>query len=204
MTPPLQLGILLSGRGSNMQAIHQSITKGKLHAQIKIILSDQPQAGGLAYAKTHGLAHQSIPKIKGESLEDYEKKLLQVLQKAQVDTIVLAGFMRLLSPYFLKHYPDRVLNIHPSLLPNFPGLAAQKQALEAGASESGCTVHFVDEGCDTGPIIDQRRVSVLSTDTVESLSERILKEEHVLYSQVLEKLAQGKIQKKGKQVLVKD
>jgi phosphoribosylglycinamide formyltransferase-1 len=176
-----------------MKAIHQSIVDGKLNAKINLILSDNPKAEGLQYAAEHQLPTEVIQKGSGESREDYDQRLIEKIDSVKPDLIALAGFMRILSPKFVQHYRNRIVNIHPSLLPKFPGLHAQKQALEAGEKQSGCTVHFVDEGCDSGPIIDQRVVTVLPDDTEESLSARILEEEHKLYSDCLQRIAEGKI-----------
>jgi len=189
----LKIAILLSGRGSNMQAIHRAIKEGRLDAKITAILSDQPEAAGLAYAQAEGILTHVVERQKGEDREAYDRRLIAKIDEGSAQLVVLAGFMRLLSPAFIRHFPKRIVNIHPSLLPAFPGLHAQRQALEAGVHFSGCTVHFVDEGCDTGPIIDQRVVGVLREDTEESLSARILEQEHQLYPDCLQKIAEGKI-----------
>ena len=198
---PLKLAILISGRGSNMQAIHRNIMEGKLNASIELILSDNPQAAGLDYAREHQLPCEVVEKSPGEKRLNFDRRLMAAIDGRGVDLVALAGFMRLLSKDFVRHYDGKLVNIHPSLLPKFPGLHAQRQALEAGATESGCTVHFVDEGCDTGPIIAQRRVPVLPEDDEESLSERILREEHRLYSECLQLIALGKVRLEGRQVV---
>lgn len=195
------LAILISGRGSNMMAIHRAIVEDRLPAQIALICCDQAEAEGLSYAKKHSLPHQVVAKQPGQSRENYDQQLIQTLDRAQPDLVVLAGFMRLLSARFVRHYHGRLINIHPSLLPDFPGLRAQRQALEAGVRESGCTVHFVDEGCDTGPIIAQRKVKVLPGDDETSLSARILTEEHKLYPEVIARIAGGKIKLAGEKVI---
>ena len=189
----LSLAILISGRGSNMRAIHQAIQGKKLDARIALLLSDQENAAGIAYAKQHGLPTAVLPKHPGEKRVEYDRRMIQEIETRGVDFVVLAGFMRLLSPEFVKFYEGRLINIHPSLLPKYPGLSAQRQALEAGEKISGCTVHFVDEGCDSGPIIAQRKVPVLPGDDEHSLSERILEQEHQLYPEVLQRFAEGKI-----------
>ncbi|MFO1464778.1 MAG: phosphoribosylglycinamide formyltransferase [bacterium] len=198
----LKLAILLSGRGSNMQAIHRNIQAKRLDAQIAVVLSDKADAPGLAFAQAEGLLTRLVAKAKEEGREAYDQRLIAALDQEKPDLVVLAGFMRLLSPAFIRHFQHRIVNIHPSLLPAFPGLHAQRQALEAGVRYSGCTVHFVDEGCDTGPIIDQRVVAVLPEDDEESLAERILEQEHLLYSSCLQKLAEGKVRIAGKKVIV--
>ena len=199
---PLKLAILISGRGSNMQAIHRAIQDKKLDANILGVISDQPTAGGLEYAKNAGLPHFVLQKQKEENREDFDRRLTEKIQALGVDLVVLAGYMRLLSPLFIRTFEHKIVNIHPSLLPAFPGLHAQRQALAAGVPFSGCTVHFVDEGCDTGPIIDQRIVPVLPNDTEESLSARILEQEHQLYSACLQGLSEGKIRLEGDKVLI--
>jgi phosphoribosylglycinamide formyltransferase-1 len=189
----LNLAILISGRGSNMQAIHRATLDKKLDARIRLIVSDNPGAAGLDYAKAQGIPATVIEKKTGEDRASFDRRVMEAIDRAGVDLIALAGYMRLLTQEFVAHYPNKIVNIHPSLLPDFPGLHAQRQALAAGVPYSGCTVHFVDEGCDTGPIIDQRKVAVLPDDDEQSLSDRILVEEHKLYPEVLQKIAEGKI-----------
>ncbi len=189
-----KLAILLSGRGSNFVAIHEAIRRGDLNAAISCVVSNVPDAAGLAKAREFGLNAISLPSKSIERLE-YDRMLLETLRPHSPSLVCLAGFMRIISPLFLKEYPRRVLNIHPALLPSFPGLHGQRQALEYGVKVSGCTVHLVDEGVDTGPILLQRAVEVLDGDTEESLSARILKEEHDLYwraiALVLDRLNKG-------------
>ena len=179
-----RLGILLSGRGSNFLAIADSIAAGKLEAGIAVVISNRADAPGLKAARDRGLNAVLLPSLSIER-EAYDRQLAAELHKNNVDLICLAGYMRLLSPWFIREFPMRILNIHPSLLPAFPGLDAQRQALEHGVKFSGCTVHFVDEGIDSGPIIQQAVVPVLEGDTVETLSARILKEEHRIYSEAI-------------------
>ena len=200
---PLSLAILISGRGSNMRAIHRAIVEGRLDARISAVISDQSDAAGLAYAEGEGLLTAVVAKQKGESREDYDRRLIAKIEENRPRIVALAGFMRLLSPLFIAHFQDRIVNIHPSLLPSFPGLHAQRQALEAGVRFSGCTVHFVDDGCDSGPIIDQRVVRVLPEDDEKSLSDRILAEEHQLYSSCLQKIAEGKVRVEGRRVFLR-
>jgi phosphoribosylglycinamide formyltransferase-1 len=197
---PLSLAILISGRGSNMQAIHRAVQAGQLEAQIRVVLSDQPGTAGVKYAEENQLPLKVIPKEPQDTRLSHQEKMIGAIQGAQAHWVALAGFMRLLSPEFIRAFPDRILNIHPSLLPAFPGLHPQRQALEAGVKYSGCTVHFVDEGCDTGPILDQSVVPVLPDDDEEKLAARILVEEHRLYPQCLQKISEGKVLLEGKRV----
>jgi phosphoribosylglycinamide formyltransferase-1 len=179
-----RLGILLSGRGSNFEAIADNIAAGRLDAEIAVVISNRPEARGLEVARQRGLNAVCLPS-KGLDREIYDQRLVAELRKNEVELVCLAGFMRLLSAGFVREYPRRILNIHPSLLPAFPGLDAQYQALEHGVKITGCTVHFVDEHLDAGPIILQAAVPVMEGDTVESLSARILKEEHRIYSEAI-------------------
>ena len=180
-----RLGVLLSGRGSNFEAIADRIAAGQLEAEIAIVIGNRPEARGLEVARSRGLNAVCVPS-KGKDREVYDRELVAELRKNQVELVCLAGFMRLLSAYLIREFPERILNIHPSLLPAFPGLDAQHQALLHGVKVTGCTVHFVDEGLDAGPIIVQAAVPVLDQDTVESLSARILKEEHRIYSEAIQ------------------
>ena len=177
---PHKLAILLSGRGSNFVAIHEAIRRGDLEAEICCVVSNVPEAAGLARARDFGLTALLLPS-RGIERTEYDRLLLGALRPCAPDLVCLAGFMRVLSPVFLAEYRNRVLNIHPALLPSFPGLHAQRQALDYGVKVTGCTVHLVDEGVDTGPILLQRAVPVLEGDTEESLSGRILEQEHDLY-----------------------
>jgi phosphoribosylglycinamide formyltransferase-1 len=179
-----RLGILLSGRGSNFEAIADNIAAGRLAAEIAVVIANRPEARGLEVARQRGLPAVCLPS-KGLDREVYDRQLVQELKSRQVDLVCLAGFMRLLSAHFVNEFPRRILNIHPSLLPAFPGLDAQYQALQHGVKITGCTVHFVDEHLDAGPILLQAAVPVLDGDTVESLSARILKEEHRIYSEAI-------------------
>jgi phosphoribosylglycinamide formyltransferase-1 len=179
-----RLAMLLSGRGSNFIAIADSVAARRIRAEIAIVISNRADAAGLAVALERGLATLVISS-KGRTREEHERDVLAALDAAQPDLICLAGYMRLLSPEFVRRYPDRILNIHPSLLPAFPGLDAQRQALEYGARVSGCTVHFVDEHLDHGPILVQRAVPVLPDDDEHTLGARILAEEHIAYSEAI-------------------
>ncbi|MBP1602644.1 MAG: phosphoribosylglycinamide formyltransferase, formyltetrahydrofolate-dependent [Acidobacteria bacterium] len=177
---PRKIAILLSGRGSNFLAIHDAIARGDLNAGICCVVSNVPDAAGLAKARELGLNAVSLPS-RGIERTGYDRLLLATLRPFSPTLVCLAGFMRILSPEFLREYAGRVMNIHPALLPSFPGLHAQRQALQYGVKVSGCTVHLVDEGVDTGPILLQRAVEVFEGDTEETLSARILKQEHDLY-----------------------
>lgn len=193
------LGILLSGRGSNFEAIARNVASGAIPARIALVLSNREDAAGVARAKEMGLATKVVLP-KGKDREAYDREVVEILRKHQVDIVCLAGFMRILSPYFVRAFPARVLNIHPALLPAFPGLEAQKQALAYGVKFAGCTVHLVDEGVDNGPIICQAVVPVLDDDTVEALSARILKEEHRIYSEAIRLMAEDRIRVEGRRV----
>jgi phosphoribosylglycinamide formyltransferase-1 len=196
-----RIGILLSGRGSNFVAIADNIAAGRLEAEIGVVISNRAEAPGLEIARARGLNAVCIPS-KGMEREAYDRLVVAELRKANVDLVCLAGFMRLLSAYFIREYPMRILNIHPSLLPAFPGLDAQHQAVEYGVKISGCTVHFVDEDLDHGPIIIQSAVPVLDTDTGEELAARILKEEHRIYTEAIRIVLSGKYRIEGRRVIV--
>jgi phosphoribosylglycinamide formyltransferase-1 len=196
-----RLGILISGRGSNMEAIAGSIERGELDAEVAVVISNRADAPGLEIARRHGIDAVVIPS-RGLDREIYDRMLVERLRESQVDLVCLAGFMRLLSAAFIRGFPDRILNIHPSLLPAFPGLDAQRQALEHGVKITGCTVHFVDEHLDAGPIVLQRAVAVHDSDTVESLSARILAEEHRAYSEAIRIVLAGAYSVDGRRVLL--
>ena len=197
-----RLGILLSGRGSNFLALAESIAAGRLDAEIAVVISNRAEARGIALARERGL-NAVVLESKGLDREIYDRQVAAELHKHRVDLICLAGFMRMLSGYFIREFPMRILNIHPSLLPAFPGLDAQHQALEHGVKFSGATVHFVDEGLDSGPIICQAMAPVLDDDTVESLSDRILVEEHRIYSEAVALVLSGRYSIAGRRVIVK-
>jgi phosphoribosylglycinamide formyltransferase-1 len=196
-----RLGILLSGRGSNFEAIANSIDAGRIPgAAIAVVISNRPEARGLEVAKQRGLRAVAIPS-KGLDREVYDRLLVTELRKHDVDLVCLAGFMRLLSAGFVREFPQRILNIHPSLLPAFPGLDAQHQALEHGVKITGCTVHIVDEYLDAGPILIQAAVPVLDNDTVESLSSRILEQEHRIYTEAINLALSGRFRIDGRRVI---
>lgn len=203
MADLLKLGVLISGNGSNLQSIIDHIEKGSLKAVIKIVISNNPDALGLKRAEKHSIPWVVLQYSDFKSKEDFDLKLIKTLKDNGVDLVVLAGFMRIISPAFLKAFTHKIMNIHPALLPSFPGVHGQKQAVDYGVKFSGCTVHFVDEGVDTGPVIIQSVVPVLDDDTEESLSARILKEEHKIYPRAIQLFADGKIEIKGRKVYIK-
>lgn len=197
------LGILLSGRGSNFEAIANNVAAGKIPgARLAVVISNKPDAGGVTTAKKLGLTALAIPS-KGLAREQHDRAVVAALQEHKVDLICLAGYMRLLSPWFVQQFHRRILNIHPSLLPAFPGLEAQEQAFAYGVKVSGCTVHFVDEELDHGPIIVQKSVTVLDSDDEHTLSARILEQEHIAYSEAIRIVLEGKYRVVGRR-LVRD
>ncbi len=197
-----RLGILLSGRGSNFEAIADNAAAGKVNAEIGLVVSNRGDARGLERARERGLPAVLIPS-KGLERETYDRQVVAALREHRVDVVCLAGYMRLLSAYFVREFPYRILNIHPSLLPAFPGLEAQHQALEHGVKVTGCTVHFVDEFLDHGPIILQAVVPVRDDDTAETLSGRILREEHRIYSEAINLVINDCIRVEGRRVVAK-
>jgi phosphoribosylglycinamide formyltransferase 1 len=199
----VRLGILISGRGSNFEAIANNIARRRLDAEIAIVISNRANAAGLEIARARGIPLRVIASA-GLEREAYDKLLIDELRTHEVDLVCLAGFMRLLSTNVIRAFPNRVLNIHPSLLPAFTGLDAQRQALEYGVRITGCTVHFVDDFLDSGPIIVQSAVPVLEADTVESLSARILTQEHLIYSKAIGYIADGRITVEGRRVLIRE
>jgi phosphoribosylglycinamide formyltransferase-1 len=197
----VRLAILLSGRGTNFAAIQRAIADGKLDAEIVCVISNRPDAGGLARARELGLSAHLIDHRGFPTRAAHEEEVLRVLAEAEPDFVCLAGYMRVLSPMFVAAYPQRVLNIHPALLPSFPGPDAQAQAIAYGVKISGCTVHLVEENVDAGPIIVQRAVPVHDNDTVDTLSDRILEQEHLAYVEALQKLGSGSWRIEGRRVL---
>jgi phosphoribosylglycinamide formyltransferase 1 len=199
----VKIGVLVSGRGSNLQAIIDNIEKGSLSAELAVVISDKADAYALERARKHAIPgiHVSAKGYQGRR-DEYDALLVNELLKRNAEIVVLAGFMRIITPTLLKAFPHRVLNIHPALLPSFPGLHVQKAAIEHGAKFSGCTVHFVDEGMDTGPIIIQAVVPILDHDTEDTLSARILQQEHKIYSRAIQLFAEGRLRIEGRRVLV--
>ncbi|HKD84090.1 MAG TPA: phosphoribosylglycinamide formyltransferase [Terriglobales bacterium] len=194
------LGILLSGRGSNFLAIADNIASGALDAKIAIVISNRAEAGGIETARRRGLNAIVIPS-KGKVREEHDREVVAALREHKVDLVCLAGYMRLLSPWFVQQFPNRILNIHPALLPAFPGLDAQKQAFDYGVKVSGCTVHFVDENLDHGAIIVQKVVPALDSDDEHSLAARILEQEHVAYTEAIRIVLEGKYRIEGRRVV---
>ena len=197
-----RLGVLISGNGTNLQAIIDRCAAGDLQAEVSCVISNRADAFGLQRAAQHDIPAIFLNHRDFAGRAEYDAALVQLLNDYRVDLVILAGFMRIVTPVLLDAFPNRVMNIHPALLPAFPGLDAQKQTLEYGAKVSGCTVHFVDAGTDTGPIILQATVPVLEDDTVESLSERIHHEEHTLYPAAIQLFAQGRLQVEGRRVRI--
>jgi phosphoribosylglycinamide formyltransferase 1 len=202
MASSLSIGVLISGSGTNLQAIIDAIERGELAAVIRVVISNRPDAYGLTRARGHGLPTVVIPHKDFSSREAFEAELMKVLQGYGVELVVLAGFMRLLSPFFIRAFPQRIMNIHPALLPAFPGTHAQRQALERGVRISGATVHFVDEEVDHGPIIVQAAVPVYPDDTEERLSARISAQEHHIYPQAIRLFAEGRLAVRDGRVIV--
>ena len=199
----MRLGILISGRGSNFEAIANTIARRKLDAEIAIVISNRADAPGLEIARQRGIPMRVIASA-GLEREAYDKLLIEELRTHEVELVCLAGFMRLLSAHFIRAFPSRILNIHPSLLPAFPGLDAQRQALEHGVKITGCTVHFVDEFLDSGPIVIQSAVPVLDNDTVDTLSARILTQEHLIYSKAIQYIVEDRASIEGRRVKIRE
>jgi phosphoribosylglycinamide formyltransferase-1 len=202
MTRQVTIGVLISGGGTNLQAIIDAIESKKLDAKIAVVLSNRADAYGLVRAKNHGIATEVLDHKAFPAREDYDQAVVDILRGHGVELVVLAGFMRLLSPLFIKAYSNRIMNIHPALLPSFPGLHVQKRALEHGVRFAGCTVHFVNQECDEGPIIIQAAVPVFTDDTEEQLAARILKQEHRIYPRAIQLYAEGRLHVSGRRVLV--
>lgn len=200
----IKIAVLASGRGTNLQAIIDAIKTGQINGEIKIVISDNPEAYALKRAKANQITTKIVYYKQYKSKVEYEQEILRYLKRHSIDLIVLAGYMRLLSAAFIGEYRHRIINIHPALLPAFPGLHAQRQAIEYGVKISGCTVHFVDEGMDTGSIILQKAVEVKQTDNEESLSNKILKYEHQLLPRAIQLFAQNKIQIQENKAYIRD
>ena len=200
----MRLGILCSGRGTDLQSIIDAIDDGKLNAQIAVVLTDKPNVMALERAQKSGIKNICIDRKKFDNKSDFEAALLNELKAAKVDLVVLAGFMRILSPSFVHEYKNRIMNIHPSLLPSFPGAHAHRDVLAYGVKVSGCTVHFVDEGTDSGPIIMQAAVEVKDDDTEETLSARILEQEHIIYPKAIQLYVENRLKIVGRKVRLLD
>ena len=200
----LKIGVLASGRGSNFQAIIDAIEKGGLKASIEILITDNPSAFAIERAKKHNIKYLFINPKEFATKDDFFKKIADELKTRGIELVILAGFMRIVRKPLTDAFPNRIMNIHPALLPAFPGLHSQKQALDYGVKISGCTVHFVDEGMDTGPVIIQAAVPVLPDDTEDTLSERILSFEHKIYPEAIRLFSEGRLEIKGRIVKVKE
>lgn len=202
----VRLGVLASGRGSNLQAIIEAIERHVLSAEIAVVLSNKQAAAALDRARSHGAPAVWLdPKLyagRPDSREAYDRSVLEVLQKHEVDLVLLAGYMKIVTAVLVSAYENRMMNIHPSLLPSFPGLDAQKKAIEHGCKIAGCTVHFVTEGVDEGPIIIQAAVPILEGDTADTLAARILEQEHRIYPRAIQLYAEGKLRVEGRRVVV--
>ena len=195
--------MFISGRGSNFKALMDEINNGTINGRIELVVSDNPGAPGLNYARENNIECAVFKKKKEESRSDYFEIIISELEKKQIDLVVLAGFMKILSPNIVKKYRHRMLNIHPALLPSFPGEQAQQQALDHGVKYSGCTVHFVDEGMDTGPIVVQEPVPVKAGDTEQTLADRILEKEHIIYPEAVRLFCEDRLEVKGRKVNIK-
>lgn len=204
MTKPFRIAVLASGGGTNLQSIIDQQQSGKLPVAIALVISNNPGAGALERAQQAGISTLCINHRHYASREDFDRALVKALQEADVDLVVLAGFMRIITPVMLTAFPHRIINIHPALLPAFAGLNVQQQALDYGARFSGCTVHFVDDGVDTGPIIVQAVVPILSEDSAVTLAERILEQEHRIYPLAIQWLAEGRVTIDGRKVIIAD
>lgn len=197
----MKIAVFASGRGSNLQALIDASASGYISTKIDLVISDNKDAQALKRAESARIDNIFVDPKEFKTHREYEEKLIEILKKYKIDLIALAGFMRILSASFIKEYRNKIINIHPSLLPAFKGLNAQLQALESGVKYSGCTVHFVDEGVDSGPIIEQAVVRVKDNDTVADLSQRILKEEHKIYPEVIKNIVEGKVIIRGRKVI---
>jgi len=200
----VNIGVLVSGSGTNLQAIIEAIEAGKIEGKICIVISDNPDAYAIKRAKKYNIKTQYINYKEFSNREEYDKKIISLLKEKDCDLVVLAGYMKILTPYFINVYKNKIMNIHPALLPSFPGLHVQKKAIDHGVKVSGCTVHFVNEGLDSGPIIIQQVVEVKDDDTEESLAERILREEHRIYPRAIQLFSEGKLIIKGRKVFIKE
>lgn len=202
MARTVSIGVLISGSGTNLQAIIDAIEGGKLDARIEFVLSNKADAYGLVRARNHGISVEVLNHKNFSTREDYDRAVVALLRERGVELVVLAGFMRLLSPVFLKAYANRIMNIHPALLPSFPGLNVQQKAVDYGVRFSGCTVHFVNEECDEGPIIIQAVVPVFADDSGKMLAARILEQEHRIYPRAIQLYAEGRLKVVGRKVWV--
>ncbi|MBI5417090.1 phosphoribosylglycinamide formyltransferase [Candidatus Poribacteria bacterium] len=199
----MNIAILISGSGTNLQAIIDEVENGNIPARIAIVISNNPDAYGLVRAQKHNIPTLVVEHKKFSSRESFDKEIATILKKENIDLVVLAGYMRIITPHFVDNFKNHIINIHPAILPSFPGTHAQKQAFDYGVKFTGCTVHFVDSGTDTGPIIFQAIVPVEDADTLEILSARILKEEHKIFVRAIKYFVEGKLEIKGRKVFIK-
>jgi len=202
--PPVKLGVLISGEGTNLQAMIDAVERGELHADIRVVMANKPTARGLERARRHGIAAQVIEHRKFKAREEFDTALVAALRAHEVELVACAGFMRLLSPVMVRAFPNRIMNIHPALCPAFPGVDAQKAAVEYGVRFSGCTVFFVTEGVDDGPVIVQAVVPVYPEDDEAALAQRIHVEEHRIYPYAIRLFQEGRLEVRGRHVLIKD
>jgi phosphoribosylglycinamide formyltransferase-1 len=202
MTDPGKIAVLISGRGSNMQSIVEACKRGYINAKVSLVLSNRSEAPGLELAESENIETVVLPHKAFPVREDYDSQVVDILHQKQIDLICLAGFMRLLSSVFVSAFPNRIMNIHPALLPSFPGLHAQKQAVEYGVKVTGCTVHFVDEGLDSGPIILQKTLEVRPDDTEDSISQRLLPIEHATYVEAVKLFFENRIHVENRKVII--
>lgn len=200
----INIGVLVSGSGTNLLAIIEAVNTGKIDGLIRIVISDKYDAFALRRARFYNIKTNSINPEGFDSREGYDKEIVSILKEKEIELVVLAGYMKILSPYFINAFKDKIMNIHPALLPSFPGLHVQKKAIDYGVKVSGCTVHFVDEGLDSGPIIMQKAVKVKENDTEETLAKRILREEHKIYPRAIQLFAEERLEIIGRKVLIKE
>jgi len=200
----INIGVLVSGNGTNLLAIIEAIKTGRIDGVINIVISDKSDAYALKRARFYNIKTNFINPEGFDNREEYDREIVSILKEKEVDLVVLAGYMKILTPYFINAYKNKIMNTHPALLPSFPGLHVQKKAIDYGVKLSGCTVHFVDEGLDSGPIILQKAVKVKEDDTEETLTKRILKEEHKLYFHAIQLFAQGRLTINGRKVLIEE
>ena len=200
----INIGVLVSGSGTNLLAIIEAVNTGKIDGLIRIVISDKYDAFALKRARFYNIKTNSINPEGFDSREGYDKEIVSILKEKEVELVVLAGYMKILSPYFINAFKDKIMNIHPALLPSFPGLHVQKKAIDYGVKVSGCTVHFVDEGLDSGPIIMQKAVKVKENDTEETLAKKILKQEHKIYPRAIQLFAEERLEIIGRKVLIKE
>lgn len=200
----MKIAVLISGSGTNLQAIIDNVKKGFIPAELALVISNIPQVYGIIRAQKHNIKTIIVENKKYTTREEFDREIVSILNKHEIDLVVLAGYMRIITPYFINNFKNRIINIHPAILPSFPGIHAQKQAFDYGVKYSGCTIHFVDEGTDTGPIIFQAVVPVKDDDTIDTLTHRILIEEHKLLPTAIKYFVEGKLEINGRKVLIRE